>query len=109
MRSVGAAGSPYAAFRRALQARNATLALAEARDMPRLGLPDMLELVVLVAEQRPELYQRAAVRFAGRYLLDRPRVRLTEAALVLALLDDVGEYGDGTAATCLRELVGTRV
>ena len=41
---MGAAGSPYAAFRRALDRRNLTLALAEARDLPVVGLADALEL-----------------------------------------------------------------
>jgi len=31
---MGAAGSPYAAFQRAMKAGNVTLALAEARDLP---------------------------------------------------------------------------
>jgi hypothetical protein len=54
-----------------MKARNVTLALAEARDMPRLNLPDVLELVLLLREERHELFERAAVRFAGRYLLER--------------------------------------
>jgi hypothetical protein len=32
----GAAGSPYATFRRAIEARNLTRAVAEARDLPQI-------------------------------------------------------------------------
>jgi hypothetical protein len=92
---VGAAGSPYAAFQRALKSGNVTLALAEARDMPKLNLADSLRLLVLIAEKRPELYERAAVRWAGRYLLERPGVTLAEAQVLLGALaaNDPGTRG----------------
>jgi hypothetical protein len=83
---VGASGSPYAAFQRALKSRNVTLALAEAREMPRLNLYDALRLVVLIGEEKPELYERAAVRWAGRYLLERPGVTLAEAQVLFNAL-----------------------
>ena len=62
---MGAAGSPYAGFKRALSARNVTLALAEARDLPKINLADSLALLVLIAEKRADLYDRAAVRYVG--------------------------------------------
>jgi hypothetical protein len=40
MCSMDAAGSPYAAFRRAIEARNLTRALTEARDLPQISLVD---------------------------------------------------------------------
>jgi hypothetical protein len=77
--------------------------------MPKLNLVDALALVVLVAECEPRLFERAAVRFAGRYLLEHKGATLQAGALVLALLADVGEQGDGAAAARLRELVEARV
>jgi len=47
---VGAAGSPHAAFRRAIEARNLTRAITEARDLPQISLADAAELVVLAAD-----------------------------------------------------------
>jgi len=44
---VDAAGSQYAAFRRAIEARNLTRAITEARDLPQISLADAAELVVL--------------------------------------------------------------
>jgi hypothetical protein len=73
--------------------------------MPRLNLADSLALVVLIAEQRPALAERAAVRLAGRFLLEHPRATLSDGLLVLALLADVREHGNGTAAARLREFV----
>ncbi|MBD0328572.1 MAG: hypothetical protein ICV64_00490 [Thermoleophilia bacterium] len=83
---MGAAGSPYAAFQRAIKTRNVTLALAEARDMPTLNLADALELVVLIAEKRPDLYERAALRWLARYFGERTVTTLAEAQLVVAAL-----------------------
>ncbi len=104
---VGGAGSPYAAFRRALKARNVTLALAEARDMPNLNLPDVLELVLLLRDERHELFERAAVRFAGRYLLER-KALLSDGVLLLGLLADQGEQVNASSTRLLRELVRGR-
>ncbi len=104
---MGAAGSPYAAFQRALKARNVALALAEARDMPKLNLPDVLELVLLLREERHDLFERAAVRFAGRYLLER-KALLSDAVLLLGLLTDMGEHVNAASATLLRDLVRGR-
>lgn len=46
------AGSPYAAFRRAIEARNLTRALTEARDLPNVSRADAAELVVLAADRK---------------------------------------------------------
>jgi hypothetical protein len=62
MRSVGAVGSPYAAFRRAIEARNLTRALTESRDLPQISLVDAAELVVLAAEQHGPSFERWAGR-----------------------------------------------
>jgi hypothetical protein len=102
---VGAAGSAYAAFQRALRARDATHALAEARDIPRLNLADSLALVVLIAEQRPELFERAAVRWAGRFVLERRDVSLAEAALAVAGLAALRGHRRRDALTLLEGLL----
>ena len=87
-----------------MQNRNVTLALAEARDLPRLNLTDSLRLLLLIAEKQPDLYERAAVRFAGRFLLERRGARLADGALVLALLADLPATPRQTARELLREL-----
>ena len=56
---VGAAGSPYAAFRRAIEARNLTRALTEARELPQISLVD-------AAEQQAPSFVRWASRWAAR-------------------------------------------
>jgi hypothetical protein len=81
---VGAAGSPYAAFRRAVEARNLTRATTEARDLPQISLVDAAELVVMAAEQHGPSFDRWAGRWAARYALEEANVTLDEAQLVLA-------------------------
>ena len=85
----GAGGSPYAAFRRAIEARNFTRALTEARDLPQISLVDAAELVVLAAEQHGPSFERWASRWAARYALEEANVTLDEAQLVLAGLTAV--------------------
>ena len=83
---MGAAGSAYAAFRRALDRRNLTLALAEARDLPAVNLADALELLLLIRDQKPDRYHRAAARWLARYCLEIPDVDLSEAVLAAGAL-----------------------
>jgi hypothetical protein len=101
---MGAAGSPYAAFQRAMKARNVTLALAEARDLPKLNLADSLALLALIAEKEPRLYERAAVRWAGRFLLEC-QPTLADAELALAALGAARGEQRAAAHSILRTLV----
>jgi hypothetical protein len=68
---MGAAGSPYAAFRRALDQRNLTRALVEARSLPQVNLADALELLLLMRDRALlERYDLAAARWLGRYCVE---------------------------------------
>jgi hypothetical protein len=83
---VGAAGSPYAAFRRALEAGNLTRALTEARDLHQVSPADALALLLLIADQAPERYERAAARWAA-LLVDAARsMTLADLELVVTAL-----------------------
>jgi hypothetical protein len=83
---VGEAGSHYAAFRRALDRGSLTLALAEARQLPQVDLADALALVLLIREEAPARYTRAAARWLARWLGETPHATLEEAGLVLGAL-----------------------
>ena len=67
---VGAAGSPYAAFRRALDAGNLTRALTEARELPQVSPADALALLLLIAEQPRNAMN--ARQLDGRLCLSTP-------------------------------------
>lgn len=108
MRSVGAAGSPYAAFRRAIETRNLTRAITEARGLPQISLVDAAELVVLAAEQHGPSFERWAGRWAARYALEEAGVTLHEAQLVLAGLTGLRQPDHEAAALALIAVFAAR-
>jgi hypothetical protein len=55
-------------FRRAIERRALWLAEDAARELPNLPLEDALQLVHLYGERGSPKYERAAMRWLGRYL-----------------------------------------
>jgi hypothetical protein len=104
---MGAAGS-YAAFRRAIEARNLTRAVTEARDLPQISLVDAAELVVLAAEQHGPSFERWAGHWAARYSLEEANVTLDEAQLVLAGLAGLRQEDRQTSALALIAVFAAR-
>jgi hypothetical protein len=82
---VTSQGSAYARFRRALDSRKATVALATAAELDFVNLPDALELVLLLVDD-PKRFRRAALRWHSRYCGEVPDVGFEEAHGVLACL-----------------------
>jgi hypothetical protein len=79
-------GSPYARFRRALELGKLPLVLSAGAELPRVELDDALELLVLMAREHHPAFERAAVRWVGRLLAERP-LRLADARFALALVE----------------------
>ncbi len=77
-------GSPHGRFQRTLERGDVLEALGAAHQLGRLTLADALGLTVLLAERDPARYERAAVRWLGRWLLEVGGVELEEAQLVAA-------------------------
>lgn len=63
-------GSPYTRFRRALDTGNAALVIAAARELPQIALDDALRICLILRDADPERYERAAVRWLGRFALE---------------------------------------
>jgi hypothetical protein len=108
MCSVTSQGHAYARFRRALDTRNATIALAAASEMPHVGLVDALELVLLLTESEPVRFERAALRWHARYCAETRDVPLIEAGAVLALLASLCGPRATSSARALAELLDHR-
>ncbi len=104
---VTSQGSPYARFRRALDSRNATVALATATELDFVSLPDALELVLLLVDD-PKRFRRAALRWHARYCAEVPDVGFEEAHAVLACLAGLAGRRAKPAAAALAELVHRR-
>jgi hypothetical protein len=64
-------GGPYARFRRALDTGNLTLVRAAAAELPVVNLHDALRICLLLRGAEPESFERAAVRWLGRFALER--------------------------------------
>jgi hypothetical protein len=84
-------GSAYARFRRALETQSVTLALTTAAEVGRLDLEDAFELTLLLGLREPPRFGRAAVRWHGRYCVERSRLELADAQLLLTLLAGLRE------------------
>ena len=83
---MGNAGSPFALFRRALATGNLTIAVSAAHELPRLDLADALALTLLYRDQEPNRFERALVRWHGRFCCEVRAVGPDDAALVLTAL-----------------------
>jgi hypothetical protein len=63
-------GSPYGRFRRALATGNETLVIAAARELPRISLDDALRVCLVLRDGDAHRFERAAVRWLGRFALE---------------------------------------
>src|SRR5947209_2624261 len=63
-------GNPYARFRRALDTGNEALVTAAALELPRIALEDALQICLVLRGSDPARYERAAVRWLGRFALE---------------------------------------
>jgi hypothetical protein len=79
----------HARFRRAIERRALWLAEDAARELPQLSLADALQFVYLYADRNSPKFERAALRWLGRYLAEgEPTLeRFAKAAVRLAKLE----------------------
>lgn len=96
-------GSASGRFTRAIKARQLFQAEVAARELRGLSLADALELVILIASQRPDRLERAAVRWHGRLEVELPMLTLAESRFALAALERLP--ADPQAAELLRTLL----
>jgi hypothetical protein len=92
-------------FQRAVQQRNVVRAEAAARQLGQLPLPQALKLVFLYAEKEPLQYERAALRWLGRYVTEGKAVSLLKAQLASSALAELRAGEREAAAKMLTELV----
>lgn len=84
-------GSAYGRFRRALEVGNELLVFAAARELPRVGLEDALRICLLIRDGDPERYERAAVRWLGRFALEAQGVTIEALRAAADALDALPE------------------
>ncbi len=80
---MSAQGHPRAIFKRVIERGNLVLAEATARELGRLTLDEALRLLFLYAEKEPIKFERAALRWLGRWVTEAKAVSLLKAQLAL--------------------------
>ena len=85
--SVTSDGNPYARFRRALETGNEALVTAAALELPRIALDDALRICLVLRGGDPARYERAAVRWLGRFALEGRRVTIDDLRQAADALD----------------------
>lgn len=106
---VPSQGSAHTRFRRAIATGNLFLAELAAREMrKRLPLDDALDLLFLIAAERPERLPAAVLRWHGRLELEAATLTLEDAQLALAALAHLPGGGDETRALLRRLLRNAR-
>jgi hypothetical protein len=93
-------------FRRALDRGNVSEALSAAGELQFVGLAEALELTLLLADAELAKYERAALRWHGRFVYETKNVDIRESVAVLALLTAIP--ANRLAAAALAELFSRR-
>jgi hypothetical protein len=88
---VSSSGTPHARFQRAVERRHLPAAEAAAYELGRLTLADALLLLLLIAEKAPEKFERAAVRWVGRFAVETAGLRVPDLQLVLGAVAGLRE------------------
>lgn len=84
-------GSPYARFKKAVDAGNLLQIRTAAAELPQVQLHDALAILPVIAAQEPAKYERAATRWLARFALERP-VGLEEIGAALAALERLPDH-----------------
>ena len=78
-------GSPYTIFRRALERGSLIGVRAAVANLPAPApLEDALVICRLLLDQEPDRYERAALKWLGRLVLEQPGMSLRHAELAAA-------------------------
>jgi hypothetical protein len=80
-------GSPYQRFRRALDTGNESLVVATALELPRIALDDALRICLVLRGGDPDRYERAAIRWLGRFALEARNVTIEDLRLAAEALE----------------------
>jgi hypothetical protein len=97
-------GSAHGRFTRAIAARNLFQVELALRQLRGVSLLDALDYLDLLAEQRPEKLEQAALRWHGRLELEAGVLTMAESQLALAALAALCG-GQREALAILRRLV----
>ena len=105
MRSCRSRAGHTQTFRRALDTQNLTIIRSAAAELPQAPpLNDALRICVLLRDAEPAAYERAVVRWLGRFCLERPKATLADVLDAAKAFDRMPDQPEGSE-TLLRNLV----
>jgi hypothetical protein len=84
-------GNPYSRFRRALETGNPALVTAAALELPRIALDDALRICLVLRGGDRDRYERAAVRWLGRFALEARGATIEDLRSAADALDALPE------------------
>jgi hypothetical protein len=61
-----------------------------------IGLSDALRICLIVRDREPDQYEKAAVRWLGRFALEAPRASVEDVRLAAEALEQLPEDPEGT-------------
>lgn len=99
-------GPAYAAFRSALASGDLDRIKRTARGLPEVRLNDALSICVAYRDE-PDLYERAAVRWLGRFCVESKGATLDDVYQVAEALERLPDSPQQTAAE-LEKLISRR-
>jgi hypothetical protein len=101
---------PDPVFRAALNAGDLQRVIALAKQMPPMRLDDALRVCLLMRDGDHAVYERAAVRWLGRFALEGRNIAVEDIQSAASALDVLPEYPDTAMAhlqqLCLRKGLG---
>jgi hypothetical protein len=102
-------GSADARFRRALQTGSLPLVRAAATELPTIRLDDALRVCLLIRESDPQRYERAALRWVGRFALEAREATLADVRTAAAALEQLPQEPDDSMASLQRLCLAHRL
>jgi hypothetical protein len=103
-------GNAYARFRRALETGNEALVTAAARELPQVALDDALRICLVLRGGDRLRFERAAVRWLGRFALEARDVTMRDLRAAADALDalprSAGEAMERLQRLCVEKGVG---
>lgn len=92
VKTTGSGFPPYVIFRQALDAGDLTRIRSLAASMPHISLQDALRICLLMREH--DGYDRAAVRWLGRFALEARNATIEDVQAAAAALDALPDRPD---------------
>ncbi len=107
---IGHGQIPYARIRAAIDAGDLPFVRRYAREDGTIRLDDALRVCLLIRDQDPERFERAAVRWLGRFVLEARDATLEEARVAAESLEELRTDANTAMAElaelCIRRQIG---